>query len=214
MGLGTDHRLPLAQNPVLLAGQIAILLASCNRDVSRLCKRRQVAGREEVRAGDSESRAQFGRTPRAVRQPLQDVVRHLGTALSQKPSCFVMLLIIDQTSLPQRADHFDPKTSPLYPKDPMSLHQRPYVSTSETYYKENSINPPQPAKRSIKVNFFSAFFFPIFISLSLLLKKIHLSCALPSGAFPFLRPKFCSLKFRVKPSDFPKILKRKEKQGI
>ena len=25
--------------------------------------------------------------------------------------------------------------------------QRPYVSTSETYYKENSINPPQPAKR-------------------------------------------------------------------
>ena len=66
MGLGTDHRLSLAQNPILLARQIAILLASCNRDVSRLRKRRQVAGREEVRAGDSESRAQFGRTPRAV----------------------------------------------------------------------------------------------------------------------------------------------------
>ena len=159
VGLGTNHRLSLAQNPVLLGGHIAIILASCNRDVARLCKRRQVAGREEVRAGDSESRAQFGWTPRAVRQPLQDVVRHLGTALFQKPSCFVMLLIIDQTSLPQQADHFDPKTSPLYPKDPMSLHQRPYVSTSETYYKENSINPPQPAKRSIKMNFFSAFFF-------------------------------------------------------
>ena len=123
--LGTDHRLSLAQNPVLLAGQIAILLASSNCDVSRLRKRRQLAGREEICAGDSESRAQFGRTPRAVRQPLQDVVRHLGTALFQKPSCFVMLLIIDQTSLPQRADHSDPKTSPLYPKDPMSPPQRP-----------------------------------------------------------------------------------------
>ena len=53
--LGTDHRLSLAQNPVLLAGQIEILLASCNRDLARLRKRRQVAGREEVRAGDSES---------------------------------------------------------------------------------------------------------------------------------------------------------------
>ena len=29
--LGTDHRLSLAQNAVLLAGQIAILLASCIR---------------------------------------------------------------------------------------------------------------------------------------------------------------------------------------
>ena len=44
VGLGTDHRLSLAQNPVLLAGQIAILLASCNRDVARLRKRRQVTG--------------------------------------------------------------------------------------------------------------------------------------------------------------------------
>ena len=132
VGLGTNHRLSLAQNPVLLAGQIAIILASCNRDVARLCKRRQVAGREEVRAGDSESRAEFGRTLRAVRQPLQDVVRHLGTALFQKPSCFVMLLIIAQTSLPQRADHFDPKTSPLYPKDPMSPPQRPYVFAPKT----------------------------------------------------------------------------------
>ena len=52
VGLGTDHRLSLAQNPILLAGQIAILLASSNRDVSRLRKRRQVADREEVRAGD------------------------------------------------------------------------------------------------------------------------------------------------------------------
>ena len=94
--LGTDHRLSLAQNPVLLAGQIEILLASCNRDLARLRKRRQVAGREEVRAGDSESRAQFGRTPRAVRQLLQDVVRHLVTALLQKPSCFLLLLIIDR----------------------------------------------------------------------------------------------------------------------
>ena len=68
VGLDTDHRLSLAQNPILLAGQIAILLASCNRDVARLRKRRQVAGREEVRAGDSESRAQFGRTPRPTFQ--------------------------------------------------------------------------------------------------------------------------------------------------
>ena len=43
VGLDTDHRRSLAQNPVLLAGQIAILLASCNRDVARLRKRRQVA---------------------------------------------------------------------------------------------------------------------------------------------------------------------------
>ena len=49
VGLGTDQRLSLAQNPILLTGQIAILLASCNRDVARLRKRRQVAalvGRE------------------------------------------------------------------------------------------------------------------------------------------------------------------------
>ena len=84
VGLGTDHRLSLAQNPVLLARQIAILLASCNRDIARLRKRRQVADREEVRAGDSESRAQFDRTPRAVRQLFQDVVRHLVTALLQQ----------------------------------------------------------------------------------------------------------------------------------
>ena len=96
MGLGTDHRLSLAQNPILLARQIAILLASCNRDVARLRKRRQVAGREEIRAGDSESRAQFGRKPRAVHQLFQDVVRHLVTALLQKPSCFLLLLIIDR----------------------------------------------------------------------------------------------------------------------
>ena len=43
VGLGTNHHLSLAQNPVLLAGQIAILLASSNRDVARLRKRRQVA---------------------------------------------------------------------------------------------------------------------------------------------------------------------------
>ena len=84
VGLGTNHHLSLAQNPILLAGQIAILFASSNCDVARLRKRRQVAGREEVRAGDSESRAKFGRTPRAVRQPLQDVVRHLVTALLQQ----------------------------------------------------------------------------------------------------------------------------------
>ena len=180
MGLGTNHRLSLAQNPVLLAGQIAIILASCNRDVARLRNRRQVAGREEVRAGDSESRAEFGRTLRAVRQPLQDVVRHLGTALFQKPSCFVMLLIIDQTSLPQRADHFDPKTSPLYPKDPMSPPQRPYVFAPKTLclhlrdlLQRKLHQSSKPAKRSIKVNFFSAFFFPIFISLSLLLKSTY-----------------------------------------
>ena len=90
----------------------------------------------------------------------------------------------------QRADHFDPKTLCFHPKDPMSLTQRPYVSTSETYYKENSINPPQPAKRSIKVNFFSAFFFPIFISLSLLLKKstYHAPCHQPHA--PFFAPNF------------------------
>ena len=115
MGLGTDHRLSLAQNPILLAGQIAILLASCNNDVSRLRKRRQVAGREEVRAGDSESRAKFGRTPRAVRQLFQDVVRHLVTALLQNvrdslghvlleagdipPSYLLLLLIIDRRPL-------------------------------------------------------------------------------------------------------------------
>ena len=43
VGLGTNHRPSPAQNPVLLAGQIAILLASCIRDVARLRKRRQVA---------------------------------------------------------------------------------------------------------------------------------------------------------------------------
>ena len=68
VGLGTNHRISLVQNPVLLAGQIAILFASSNRDVSRLRKRRQVAGREEVRAGDSESRAKFGQgRPRVKR---------------------------------------------------------------------------------------------------------------------------------------------------
>ena len=66
--------------------------------------------------------------------------------------------------------------------------QRPYVSTSETYYKENSINPPQPAKRSIKVNFFSAFFFPIFISLSLLLKKSTYHAPCHHAHFPFFSP--------------------------
>ena len=119
MGLGTNHRLSLAQNPILLAGQIAILLASCNRDVARLRKRRQVAGREEVRAGDSESRAQFGRTPRAVRQLFQDVVRHLVTALLQQmrdtvwqgllkpgeipPPRLPLLLIIDREPQEERA---------------------------------------------------------------------------------------------------------------
>ena len=68
--------------------------------------------------------------------------------------------------------------------------QRPYVSTSETYYKENSINPPQPAKRSIKVNFFSAFFFPIFISLSLLLKKSTYHAPCHQAHFPFFFPNF------------------------
>ena len=33
VGLGTDHCLSLAQNPILLAGQVAILFASSNRDV-------------------------------------------------------------------------------------------------------------------------------------------------------------------------------------
>ena len=33
VGLGTDHRLSLAQNPILLAGQVVILFASSNRDV-------------------------------------------------------------------------------------------------------------------------------------------------------------------------------------
>ena len=33
LALGTDHRLSLAQNPILLAGQVAILFASSNRDV-------------------------------------------------------------------------------------------------------------------------------------------------------------------------------------
>ena len=53
MGLGTDHRLSLAQNPVLLAGQIAILLISSNRNVARLRKRRQIARREEVVAHEA-----------------------------------------------------------------------------------------------------------------------------------------------------------------
>ena len=108
VGFGTDHHLSLAPNSVLLAGQIAILLASSNRDVARLRKRRQVAGREEVRAGDSESRAQFGRTPRAVRQLFQDVVRHLVTALLQKPSCFPLLLIIDRKPLLRTTHHPNP----------------------------------------------------------------------------------------------------------
>ena len=66
--------------------------------------------------------------------------------------------------------------------------QRPYVFTSETYYKENAINPPQPAKRSIKVNFFSAFFFPSFISLSLLLKKSTYHATYHQPHFPFFTP--------------------------
>ena len=216
MGLGTNHRLSLAQNPVLLAGQIAIILASCNRDVARLCKRRQVAGREEVRAGDSESRAEFGRTLRAVRQPLQDVVRHLGTALSQKPSCFVMLLIIDQTSLPQRADHFDPKTSPLYPKDPMSPPQRPYVFAPKTLclhlrdLLQRKLH--QSSTTGKKINKSEFLFYLLLSHLHFTFftaQKIHLSCALPSDAFPFLLPnrlfdtfRFTNLFFHLKPRLF------------
>ena len=57
----------------------------------------------------------IGRTPRAVRQPLQDVVRHLVTALLQNvrdslghvlleaggipPSCLLLLLIIHRETL-------------------------------------------------------------------------------------------------------------------
>ena len=99
----------------------------------------------------------------------------------------------------QRADHFDPKTLCFHPKDPMSLTQRPYVSTSETYYKENSINPPQPAKRSIKVNSFP-FFFPIFISFSLLLKSTyHAPCH--QAHFPFFFPTAFLTRF-VLPTSF------------
>ena len=78
-------------------------------------KRRQVARREEVDAGDAQCRAQFGRTPRAVRQLFQDAVRHLVTALLQNawdslghvlleagdipPPCLLQLLIIDRKPL-------------------------------------------------------------------------------------------------------------------
>ena len=79
--------------------------------------------------------------------------------------------------------------------------QRPYVSTSETYYKENAINPPQPAKRSIKVNFFPAFIFPIFISLSLLLKKSTYHAPYHQPHFPFFFPTAFLTRF-VLPTSF------------
>ena len=86
------------------------------------------------------------------------------------------------------------------PSSPMFPPQRPYVSTSETYYKENSINPPQPAKRSIKVNLFSAFFFPIFISLSLLLKSTY-HAPYHQAHFPFFFPTAFLTRF-VLPTSF------------
>ena len=89
------------------------------------------------------------------------------------------------------------------PSSPMSPLQRPYVSTSETYYKENSINPPQPAKRSIKVNFFPfffPFFFPIFISLSLLLKSTY-HAPYHQAHFPFFFPTAFLTRF-VLPTSF------------
>ena len=78
--------------------------------------------------------------------------------------------------------------------------QRPYVSTSETYYKENSVNPPHPAKRSIKVNFFP-FFFPIFISLSLLLKKSTYHAPYHQAHFLFFFPTAFLTRF-VLPTSF------------
>ena len=78
--------------------------------------------------------------------------------------------------------------------------QRPYVSTSETYYKENSINPPQSAIRSIKVNFFP-FFFPIFISLSLLLKKSTYHAPYHQAHFLFFFPTAFLTRF-VLPTSF------------
>ena len=87
------------------------------------------------------------------------------------------------------------------PKNPMSPLQRPYVSTSETYYKENAINPPQPAKRSIKVNFFSTFFFLIFISLSLLLKKSTYHAPYHQTHFLFFFPTAFLTRF-VLPTSF------------
>ena len=105
------------------------------------------------------------------------------------------------TTLTQRPHLFILKTLCLHLKDPMSLHQRPYVSTSETYYKENSINPPQPAKRSIKVNFFSTFFFLIFISLSLLLKKSTYHAPYHQAHFLFFFPTAFLTRF-VLPTSF------------
>ena len=52
--------------------------------VAGLRKRRQVAGREEIRACDAERRAEFGRTLRAVRQLLQQIIRHLVAAALQQ----------------------------------------------------------------------------------------------------------------------------------
>ena len=84
-------------------------------NIPSFCKRRQVARREEVDAGDAQCRAQFGRTPRAVRQLFQDAVRHLITALLQNawdslghvlleagdfpPSCLLQLLIVHRETL-------------------------------------------------------------------------------------------------------------------
>ena len=53
-------------------------------NVPSFCKRRQVARREEVHAGDSESRAQFGRTPRSVGEEPEQVEGDLVAALLQE----------------------------------------------------------------------------------------------------------------------------------
>ena len=119
-------------------------------------------------------------------------------------------LVVERTSAlstlhSQRADHSATKTSPLRPKEQTTSTQRPYVSTSETYYKENAINPPQPAKRSIKVNFFSAFFFPSFISLSLLLKSTY-HAPYHQSQFPFFFPTAFLTRFFLPTSFFTSSL--------
>ena len=53
------------------------------RYVAGLRKRRQIAGREEIRTGNAKRGAQFGWTFRTVSQLLQQIVRHLVAALLQ-----------------------------------------------------------------------------------------------------------------------------------
>ena len=104
------------------------------------------------------------------------------------------------TTLPQRPHLFIPKTLCRHPKDPMSPPQRP--TTKKT---------PSILQTCKEINE-SEFLFCLFLShlhFTFFTTQIHLSCALPSGAFPFLLPnrlfdtfRFTNLFFHLKPRLF------------